>query len=96
MRIDTTRSKYQERKSAVEDFDRDEIKHLRMALRRLRFLETKIRDAGGQLDASGGAIFDEKEADALAFILTEIDFLAPIVETEGPLSVSLNRMEREA
>lgn len=82
MRIDASKSAYHEAATAREEFSRRELKHARILLRRLRFLETQIRLTGGLADgsASGGAAFAEWEVEALEWALTEIGFLADSTE----------------
>lgn len=77
MRVDATKSEYHEADSAPEDFDRVELKHCRLLLRRLRFLEAQIRENGGLNNGggSGGAAFAEWEVDALAWLLNDIGYL---------------------
>lgn len=82
MRIDPNLSAYHERTDTRDAFDDTELRHCRLILRRLRFLETKVResDANGGLanpDANGGAMFAEREVEALAWILVEMEFLQP-------------------
>lgn len=78
MHVDSTTSLYQEAESAKTDFDPDELRHCRMLLRRLRFLESQVDKRGGlAADAnSGGAAFTEWEMSALAWVLDDIGFLA--------------------
>lgn len=68
---------YTERKDAEERFDRSELKRLRILLRRLRFLETKLRDSarGTAPQIGGGLVFIEAEIESLEFVLTEIEYL---------------------
>lgn len=76
MKVDAANSVYQEAPEARNEFNRRELRSLRLLLRRLRFLETRV--GSGQLeDASnnGGAAFAEWEADALEYVLTEVGFL---------------------
>lgn len=70
-RIDVARSEYHEAPGARNDFNKKELRSLRLLLRRLRFLETQVRESGGLKDgaASGGAAFAEWEEEALAFVL---------------------------
>ena len=77
MRVDVKRSRYHEAPSAVEEFNKTELRSLRLLLRRLRFLETQVRQSGGLAEdiGSGSAAFAEWEADALEWILTDIGFL---------------------
>lgn len=71
MRTDPELSKFQEDPEARRDFSRQELRHLRFLLRRLRFLETKEREG-----ATGSeALFRDLEAAALEFALTELGFL---------------------
>lgn len=83
MKIDLSKSKYRERDSAKEEFDLAEVKHLRTVLRRLRYLEQKIREAGG-LDGApeSSLIFDGLEVEGLEFALTELGFLETTKEEE--------------
>lgn len=78
MRVDVDQSSHRESATARKDFDKDELKKLRVLLRRLRFLEAQVRANGGlqSIGGSGGAAFAEWEHDALEFVLTEIGFLA--------------------
>jgi len=84
MKIDMSKTVYHEAESAASDFDRREIKHLRLLLRRLRFLEQQVREQGGlsEPSASGGAAFAEWEMDALEWILDEVEFLDPARKTQ--------------
>ena len=77
MKIDPTLSAYHEAPEAREDFNRTELRSLRLLLRRLRFLEAQVRETGGMADGqgSGGAAFAEWEIGALEWILTEVGFL---------------------
>ena len=84
MRVDARRSAFQEASSAKSDFTRGELRHLRLLLRRLRFLEKKTEQSGGltNQDANGGAAFVEMEAAALEWTLTEVGFLADPKESD--------------
>lgn len=84
MRIDATKSNYHEDTGARADYSKQEIRRMRLLLRRLRFLETKIRDQGGLSDGggSGGSAFAEWEADALEWALDELGFLQARSEHE--------------
>lgn len=77
MKIDAKRSAFHEDPGAKADYSRSELRKMRLLLRRLRFLETKIREYGGLQDeqGSGGSAFAEWEADALEWALTELGFL---------------------
>jgi hypothetical protein len=81
MRTRPAASIYQEDATAREEFNSDELRHLRTLLRRLRFLEKKVNENGGLSDQSGagGSAYAEWESSALAWALTEIGFL----ETQG-------------
>lgn len=78
MKVDASLSVHHEASSARNEFNRAELKRMRLLLRRLRFLEAQVRESGGLQDgnASGGAVFAEWEADALEWVLTEVGFLA--------------------
>lgn len=84
MKIDTAQSRYQEHPDNDAEFKRTEIKHGRTLLRRLRFLETQVRERGGlaAADSSGGGAFAEYEMDALEWALGP-DGLAFITIKEG-------------
>lgn len=84
MRIDATASVYQEDPDARVDYSAEELRHLRTLLRRLRFLERRVKENGGLSDQSGagGSAYAEWEASALAWTLTELGFL----ETQGEKS----------
>lgn len=84
MKIDPDKSKYHEAPEARKEFNRAELRSLRLLLRRLRFLENQIRKNGGlqSENGSGGAAFAEWEAEALVWIMTEVGFL-PEDEEEG-------------
>jgi len=85
-KIDVSKSRYHEAPGAKDDFNRSEMRSLRLLLRRLRFLEQQVRESGGLADgrASGGAAFAEWEVEALEWILTDVGFLAESEEaSEG-------------
>lgn len=84
MKIDVSQSMYREDSAAKADYNPQEIRRMRLLLRRLRFLETKVREQGGLQngEASGGAAFAEWEADALEWVLDELGFLKPRNEGE--------------
>ena len=73
MKVDVENSRYRESESATEDFDRDEVRRLRLLLRRLRFLETQVNANGGLGSATGagGAAFAEWELEALEWVLCD-------------------------
>lgn len=77
MRVDAERSAYHEAASARNEFNKVELRRLRLLLRRLRFLESQVAKTGGLANdnATGGAAFAEWEVDALEWILTEVGFL---------------------
>lgn len=85
MRVDPDKSIYHEDPQARSDFNRRELRSLRILLRRLRFLEASVAKTGGLEDgsANGGGAFAEWEIEALEYVLTEIGFLA-----EPPARVS--------
>ena len=82
MKVDKAQSVYHEDPSARDEFSKSELRRLRLLLRRLRFLETKVRDQGGLQDGggSGGAAFAEWEVEALEWVLDEMGFLKPRAE----------------
>lgn len=84
MKVDRSKSLFHEAPSARTEFNRLELKRCRVALRRLQFLEARIREDGGLTDGgrSGGAAFAEWEADALEWLLDEIGFLAEREDTK--------------
>ena len=67
------RRRYCEAPDVAGDYSLEELRRLRVLLRRLRFLSTQLAqpDAGG----ATGREFVERERDALIFILTEIEYL---------------------
>lgn len=80
MKIDPEQSVYHEDPAARSngEFTRQELKFCRFLLRRLRFLEAKVRETGGMADggANGGAVMAEMEIDALEWVLTDVGFLS--------------------
>lgn len=76
MRVDPSKSQYHEAPEARSEFNRVEIRRLRLLLRRIRFLENQVRENRASGNDSGGAQFAEWEVDALEFVLTEVGFLA--------------------
>lgn len=80
MRVDVEDSRYHEADTARGEFQTEELDNLRYLLRRLRFLETRLRRDGGPDAASGGALHAQREMDALSWALTEIGFLDAHVE----------------
>lgn len=86
-RIDVKNSKYHEAAEHAEgEFTRSELLKCRYMLRRLRFLETQIRENGGLKDgsASGGAMHAELECEGLEWLLGPdgVNFLGPIDESK--------------
>lgn len=71
MKVDVSKSVYEEAPDARDDFNRTELRRLRLLMRRLRFLEAQVRDVGGLQDGngSGGAAFAEWEVEALEWLL---------------------------
>lgn len=71
MNPDQDLSRYREVSDASKDFDRIERRRLRLILRRLQFLEQKVREEGGLANprANGGAAYTEWEIEALEWIL---------------------------
>jgi hypothetical protein len=84
VRVDVSKSNYHELPDARNEFSKRELRSARLLLRRLRFLETQVRESGGLQNraASGGAAFAEWEEEALCWVLTEIGFLAEPEEKE--------------
>ena len=85
MRIDATKSKYQEGSQASKEFSATELRKLRLLLRRLRFLETMLIKHGGLANGgeSGASALAEWEAEALAWALYEIGFLGDYLQVNG-------------
>ena len=82
-RIDVANSKYHEKeRHETDEFTRAELLHCRYLLRRLRFLETQIRENGGLKDgaANGGAAHAEWEVAGLEWVLGPdgVNFLGPV------------------
>lgn len=75
MKTDPDKSKYHERADAGQEWDFDELVHLRAILRRLRFLETNIDRHANSGDTSMAAMFTEREAAALKWLLDDIGYL---------------------
>lgn len=78
--IDPSQSVYHEREDAEEEFTPEELRRMRLLLRRMRFLEKQINESGGLASpgASGGAAFAEWELEALQWVLTEMDYLEDV------------------
>ena len=77
MKVDTDKSIYHEHPDARNDFNRRELRSLRLLLRRLRFLEASVAKNGGLADGggNGGGAFAEWEIEALEYVLTDNGFL---------------------
>lgn len=96
MKIDVNQSRYHEDPEARRDFNKSELRRLRLLLRRLRFLEAQVRASGGLRNGggSGGAAFAEWEVEALEWILTELGFLSESADEgstfTGDVTVSRN------
>lgn len=65
------RARYRESRQAVKDFRFDELKRLRVLLRRVRYLATQLASS----PPSAGREFVEREFEALIFVLEEIEYL---------------------
>jgi hypothetical protein len=85
MKVDVSKSRYHEEPGVTNDFNRRELRRLRLLLRRLRFLEQQVRESGGLAagTGSGGAAFAEWEIEALEWVLVEIGFLQEPREKES-------------
>lgn len=85
MKVDKTLSAFSEIPESRAQFSRQEVKHARILLRRLQFLESKIRENGGMTNGGddGGAAFTEWEADALEWVLTDLEFIV-VDESKRP------------
>jgi hypothetical protein len=78
VKVDKSKSIYQESPLARTEFDRRELKRLRFLLRRLQFLEAKDADNTARAVSTGGSeVFVEWEIEALEFVLDELEFLSP-------------------
>lgn len=78
MKVNAAQSIHHEDPQARKEFSRSELTHLRVLLRRLRFLETQVRKNGGinaPITQGGGAMHAEIEALALEFALSELGYL---------------------
>lgn len=78
MKIDPERSVYQEASDVHVEFSPAELRRCRLLLRRLRFLEAKVRESGGISNAhNNGGAWAEMEIDALEWVLThQLGFLS--------------------
>lgn len=84
MRPDPSKSRYHEDPAARNEFSGKELKHMRVLLRRLRFLEAQVAKRPIE-SGSGGAVFADLESSALAWVLTEVGFLAEPTEETAPV-----------
>lgn len=77
MKVDASKSKYHEAPGLRSEFNRQELRHCRLILRRLRFLEAQIEASGGigSESSSGGGAFAEWELAALEWMLIELGYL---------------------
>lgn len=66
MRVDTSASVYRESDHAETEFSPVELRRARFLMRRLQFLEAKMREGGS---VSGGAVFAELEIESLEWAL---------------------------
>lgn len=66
MRVDTSASVYRESDQAETEFSPVELRRARFLMRRLQFLEAKVRNEDA---VSGGAVFAEMEIEALEWAL---------------------------
>lgn len=80
MRVDTSRSVYAEMSDAGSAFNAAELRRARFLLRRLQFLEAKIRDEDA---VSGGSVFAQMEIEALEWVLEDIGYITIEREREG-------------
>mgnify|MGYP003452295175 CR=1 FL=1 len=88
MKIDPSESMFEEAPNAEREFSRTELRHLRLLLRRLRFLEAKAKEEDQRTEASSGAgAFVEWEIAALEWTLDEIGYLV----TKKPKTVRRKR-----
>jgi hypothetical protein len=67
MRVDASKSAYHEGDWAETDFDATELKQARFLLRRLRFLEARLRNTNN--DGSSWYVLAELEVDSLKWVL---------------------------
>lgn len=81
MRVDPTLSIYHEGDWAERDFDTSELKQARFLLRRLRFLEARLRSTDN--DGSSWFVLAELEVESLAWALGPegVNYLADQIET---------------
>ncbi len=67
---------FHERDDAVDNFTTDELRHCRVVLRRMRFLETKIREADDPRDPGGPGVHHAiVENAANTFLLSRAGYL---------------------
>lgn len=72
MKVDESKSRYAESESAAADFTKTELRHLRVLLRRIQFLEAKVEESD---KAVGGVVYAEREMAALQFALVDNGYL---------------------
>lgn len=75
--VNVSLSRYTETPDVLQEFNRAERKRLRLMMRRLQFLEHKVRTEGGLASptANGGAAYAEWEIEALEWLLVEVGYL---------------------
>jgi len=72
VKVDASRSAYQESADAQSQFNRQELKRCRYLLRRLVYLEAQV---GESTPRNAGVQYAEWEIEALEWILTDVGFL---------------------
>jgi hypothetical protein len=77
VKVEADKSRFHEIDTARNEFNRAELRRLRLILRRLRFLEAQVEKNGGLASSTGngGAGWAEWEVEALEWILDEVGFL---------------------
>jgi hypothetical protein len=83
MKVDKERSAYHEADDVRDEFNAQELRRLRLILRRLRFLESQVRKNGGLASDGGGGAWTEWEIEALEWVLTEVGFLRQEARSNG-------------
>lgn len=69
MKVDVDQSAYREVDDVTTEFSTAELRRARLLLRRLRFLEDKVRENQASGDTSSGAMFAVWEVEALEWAL---------------------------